>query len=74
LLLFTKIEEWLISTPGCSLSAPINFFINGLLPQNLLKKQQSFRKEPKKKNSLTSPGLKNLNPAMLTAPLHYSTT
>jgi hypothetical protein len=66
---------WLISAPGCSLSAgravsilgakatvgsylsrcsrrslapsaPINFIINGFLSNNLLKKQQSFRKEP----------------------------
>jgi hypothetical protein len=35
---FIKREVWLISAPGCSLSAPINFFIHGFLPKNLFKK------------------------------------
>jgi hypothetical protein len=32
---------------GWLISAPINFFINGLPSQNLFKKQQSFRKQSK---------------------------
>jgi hypothetical protein len=36
---FKIVLGWLIGTPGCSLSAPINLI-------SFVQKQQSFRKEP----------------------------